>query len=187
MIRVPAALASLSLLLLPSIALADPYADFLNVCVAADGDRDVSEPAARAAGFIDADAATAQAMTFPDFPQSLVLSRGEGDAAEVLVIGAAPPEDFQGLTATVCLLISPEIEPEAARRRLEAAVGFPAFDRSNGAPVWYLSGEAGSWRSEPQLLGSSDEQIARVARERPVSIFAVTPAPIGGLMHGTLR
>ena len=141
--RCATALLALTVLVLaPTVAQADPYDDFLSLCVAADGDGSVSETAARAAGFADADAATAQALTFPDFPQSVVLSRGEGEAEEVLVIGAAPPQDFQGLKATVCLLLSPEVEPDAARGRLETALGFPPFDAANGAPIWRLAGRA---------------------------------------------
>lgn len=180
---------ALSALLLATPAAADPYNDFLDLCVASAGDVAAAQGKARAAGFGDAPAEVAQTFRLPDFPDAVVLARGEGEGIELVIAGTAPRPDFGALTGTTCIVVAPGLEPRSAETRLEAKLGFPAFtDGAANAPMWYLTGGPDVWRSEPQLVGADDAGIAAVARERPVSIFAVLPVGQGtGLMYGTLK
>lgn len=176
-------------LLLATPAAADPYDDFLNLCVASGGDLVGAQAKAREAGFGDASQEVATQFRLPDFPDAVALTRGEGPATEILVVGTAPRQDFGAMTGTTCILVAPSLASASAETRLEAKLGFPAFtDGAAGAPMWYLTGGPDVWRSEPQLVGASDARIAEVARQRPVSIFAVLPVGQGaGLMYGTLK
>ena len=176
-------------LLLATPAAADPYDDFVDLCVASAGDLAGAQAKARQAGFGDAPEAVATQFRLPDFPDAVALTRGEGEAMEVFVAGTAPREDFGAMTGTTCIIVAPSLASASAETRLEAKLGFPAFtDGAAGAPMWYLTGGPDVWRSEPQLVGASDAGIAEVARQRPVSIFAVLPVGQGsGLMYGTLK
>jgi hypothetical protein len=180
---------ALAALLLATPAAADPYDDFLSLCVASGGDVAGAQAKAREAGFGDAPEQVATTFRLPDFPDAVALTRGEGEAMEILVAGTAPREDFGGMTGTTCILVAPSLRADSAESRLETKLGFPAFtDGAADAPMWYLTGGPDVWRSEPQLVGASDARIAAVARERPVSIFAVLPIGQGaGLMYGTLK
>ncbi|HEV2081737.1 MAG TPA: hypothetical protein VGR32_04700 [Brevundimonas sp.] len=180
---------ALTALLLATPAAADPYDDFLELCVAPSGDVAAAQTKARAAGFGDAPAEVARTFRLPDFPDAVPLTRGEGAAMEIFIAGTAPREDFGAMTGTTCIVVAPALDAGSAETRLETKLGFPAFtDGAAGAPMWYLTGGPDVWRSEPQLVGSSDARIAEVARERPVSIFAVLPVGSGaGLMYGTLK
>ncbi|MBX9575563.1 MAG: hypothetical protein K2X07_07990 [Caulobacteraceae bacterium] len=180
---------ALATLLLATPVAADPYDDFLNLCVVASGDVAGALAKAREAGFEDAPETVQGAFRLPDFPDAVVLARGEGEAVELLIAGTAPRPDFGAMTGTTCIVVAPGLEPRSAETRLEAKLGFPAFtDGAANAPMWYLTGGPDVWRSEPQLVGADDAGIAAVARERPVSIFAVLPVGQGtGLMYGTLK
>jgi hypothetical protein len=180
---------ALTTLLLATPAAADPYDDFLELCVAPAGDVAAAQAKARAAGFADAPEQVARTFRLPDFPDAVPLTRGEADAMEIFIAGTAPREDFGAMTGTTCIVVAPALDAGSAEARLEAKLGFPAFtDGAAGAPMWYLTGGPDVWRSEPQLVGSSDARIAEVARQRPVSIFAVLPLGTGaGLMYGTLK
>lgn len=189
MVKTPAFVAGLCLAILAGPALADPYDDFLQLCVASGGDVAAAESGARAAGFGDAPPAVAQAYRLEDFPQSRALTRSAGTATEVFIVGTAPRTDFDGMTGTTCIVLAPGLDPAAVERRLTEKLAFPPFDDGPAdAPMWYLSGGPDVWRSEPQLAGSTDDRIAEVARLRPVSIFAIVPGgDFTALMYGTLK
>lgn len=182
-------LVALAAVLLATPAAADPYADFLELCVAPAGDVAAAQVKARAAGFGDAPAEVSQTFRLPDFPDAVALTRGEGAAMEIFIAGTAPREDFGAMTGTTCIVVALGLDARSAETRLETKLGFPAFtDGAADAPMWYLTGGPDVWRSEPQLVGADDAGIAAVARERPVSIFAVLPVGQGaGLMYGTLK
>jgi len=185
--RLPALV--LTALMLATPAAADPYDDFLNLCVASAGDGAAVQTKAEAAGFGEASGELYSTFRLPDFPDAKIKVRGQGDALEVLIFGTAPREDFGAMTGTTCIVVALGLDARSAETRLETKLGFPAFtDGAADAPMWYLTGGPDVWRSEPQLVGADDAGIAAVARERPVSIFAVLPVGQGaGLMYGTLK
>lgn len=180
---------ALAALLLATPAAADPYDDFLELCVAPAGDVAAAQTKARAAGFGEAPAELAASFRLADFPDAVVLARGEASAPELFIAGTAPRPDFGGMLGTTCIVLSPALDAASAETRLEAKLGFPAFtDGAAGSPWWYLTGGPDVWRSEPQLVGASDAAIAELARQRPVSIFAVLPGgDFSALMYGTLK
>jgi hypothetical protein len=183
------AFALTAVLLLATPAAADPYDDFLDLCVAPAGDVAAAQAKARSAGFGEAPAEVTRTFRLPDFPDAVALTRGAGAAMEIFIAGTAPREDFGSMTGTTCIVVAPALDARSAETRLGAKLGFPAFtDGAADAPMWYLTGGPDVWRSEPQLVGADDAGIAAVARERPVSIFAVLPVGQGaGLMYGTLK
>ncbi|WP_298123717.1 hypothetical protein [Brevundimonas sp.] len=189
MLKTPAFVAGLCLAALATPAAADPYDDFLQLCVASGGDVAAAEAGARAAGFGDAPLAVSRAYRLEDFPQSTALTRSAGTATEVFIVGTAPRADFDGMTGTTCIVLAPGLDPASVETRLTEKLNFPPFDDGPAdAPMWYLSGGPDVWRSEPQLAGSTDDQIAEVARLRPVSIFAIVPGgDFTALMYGTLK
>lgn len=183
------ALALVALSLLAGPAAADPYDDFLDLCVASSGDGAAALAKAETAGFAEASGELYSTFRLPDFPDAKIRVRGEGEAREVLIFGTAPRDDFGDMTGSTCIVLSPGLDAASAESRLETRLGFPAFtDGAADAPMWYLTGGPDVWRSEPQLVGASDARIAEVAAQRPVTIFAVLPgAGFTALMHGTLK
>lgn len=179
----------LATLLLATPVAADPYDDFLNLCVASSGDGAATLVKAETAGFTEASGELYATFRLPDFPDAKVRVRGEGEAREVLIVGTAPRDEFGTMTGTTCIILSASLDAATAEDRLATRLGFPAFtDGAADAPMWYLTGGPDVWRSEPQLVRASDADIAEVARQRPVSIFAVLPGDgFSALMHGTLK
>ncbi len=200
MSRLTIAGAVCALWLAASPVVAEPFENFVDMCLKTDVDRQAAGARAKAIGWfaMPVDPATAGEAELEDAALFLsadpaTLSEKEFAEIEMLVTGWGAGEqvfDVAGVRMDACVVMSSSVDGDHFASRLERELGFAPQD-FDGERAWAYSRVGGGYRSEQALLEMTDEDpeaLRRLAAERKIYIAGLLEEEgMTGLMVAALR
>ncbi len=198
MFRLVAAGAMFMLCLVGSPAAAEPFDDFVNLCMNNDGRRDLVIAKAEERGWyrlptevVPPDNAELKDMVaflsadpadHPDgMPAGLrMLMVGRGDGQKLLGVAS--------LELEVCAVaVMDDTAPTASwADRLDQTLGLKAITKT-GAPLWVFSRDGTKFRSEADALDLPEDQIATFAKQQSLYLASVLDEDYPGLLFAAVR
>jgi len=192
--------AACALWLAASQAAAEPFQNFVDMCLQTDVDREAAGARAKAIGWfaMPVDPATGEEAELEDAALFLnvdpqTMSEKDFAELEMLVTGWGSGEqvfDVSGVRMDACVVMSSLAGGEHFADRLEAVLGFGpiSFD---GEPAWAFSRVGSGYRSEEALLEMADDDpgtLRQIAAERKIYIAGVLEEDgMSGLMVAAIR
>jgi len=179
---------------------AEPFANFVDMCLRTDVDRQAAGARAKAIGWyampIDAETADESEMEdgalFLSVDPTNVGDKGMPNDLEMLVTGWGSGEqvfDVGGVRMDACIIMTVAGGGDFAAR-LEETLGFAPVD-FDGEKAWAFSRVGAGFRSESDLLLALDEDpesLRTLANERKIYIAGVLEEDgLTGLMLAALR
>lgn len=180
---------------------AEPFQNFLDMCLNTNVDRQAAGGRAKALGWfpipIDAAAADESGMEDPELYLSVdpmrVGDKGPPADLEMLVTGWGSGEqvfDVGGVRMDACVIMAGLAGGDSLAARLEERLGFAPSD-FDGEKAWAFSRVGAGFQSEEALLVMADEDpeaLGRLASERKIYIAGVLEQDdMIGLMIAALR
>ncbi len=190
--------AACALWLAASPAAAEPFQNYIDLCLETQADRQAAGAKAKAAGWfpLPADTVDFGEDTFRDPAMYLSVDpadfsdKGPPADLDVLMTGWGSGEEAFGLSDVrldACVVMSGSADADTLRSRLQALLGVEPFEL-DGEDAWVFSREGSGFRSEAALMDLDDAEMPRIAREKKVFIAAVIPADgMTGIMLAIFR
>lgn len=181
-----------------SPARAEPFANFVNLCLETNGDQQAAVSAAKAAGWVlmPPEALNQSDEEFRDTQVYLSADpfaqgdKGPPTDLEMLVTGWGSGEevfDIAGVRIDVCVVMSLFEERPDLEALITERLGFPSGNLGEHEG-WVFSREGAGYRSETHLMDLNGSELPRIARERKLYILGVLNEDgMGGLMLGAVR
>ncbi len=193
MTRIMVWLAVLAFAVLPQAARAQDngavvFAAFRDVCVSGGGDTEHALTKLRNLGWAPAPADLVTSMhqsTGSDVAvlvnfdtETGVLKTTGGLGAAVAVVGATPPDLFDGLplSGPRCGIVPFGVEGESVRRSAEAFYGFAPVYKEGGATMWIYTQTNGQIRSAADFMTLDEATAMARVRAAPLFVFGVVEA-----------
>lgn len=200
MFRLTIAGAACALCLVASPAAAEPFRNFVDMCLDTNIDRQAAGGRAKAKGWfslpvdpaVEDEAQLEDAALFLSVdPQT--VSEKDFESLEMLLTGWGAGEqvfDVAGVRMDACVVVSPSAEAADLADRLEDMLGFGST-AIDGVPAWAFSRVGSGFRSEADAVQSADddpEALRRLAGERKIYVAGVIEEEgMTGLMLAALR
>ncbi len=178
-------------------AAAEPFDDFVNLCVNNDGRREVVIAKAEERGWF-----RLPAEALPDdgeFRDTVAFLSADpedhpnGMPADLrmIMVGRGDSEKLLGVTslemeACAVVLLSETSDSASWAGRLDRLLGFGA--KSSGAdPLWVFSRAGSGFRSESDLMDLPDDQLSAAAKQRDLYIAGLLGEDFSGLLFAAIR
>ncbi|MDQ3125202.1 MAG: hypothetical protein M3Q74_06295 [Pseudomonadota bacterium] len=187
-----------ALCLVVSPVSAEPFDDFINLCVNNDGRREVVIAKAEERGWyrLPAEALPEDGGEFRDTVAFLSVNPEDhpgGMPADLrmVMVGRGDGEKTLGiarleLEACAVVLLADTGEAASWAGRLDQTFGFGATSKGE-LPLWVFSREGSGFRSEATLMDLSDDQLVAVAKQRDLYIAGVLREEFEGLLFAAIR
>lgn len=184
-----------ALLLSAGAAVAEPYDNFIDLCLDGNGDRTFASAAAKRAGWtpFPNEAVTELEAQFRDPAVFLNFDPNATrppETPEFLMTGWGAGGDIfeiPGIRVDVCIVATPALDTAALQRRVTTLLGFESID-IQGQRAWVFSRQGSAFHEEEELLVMSEEELHSYVRERKIFVVGLLAQDgMAGLMLGALR
>lgn len=176
---------------------AEPFQNYIDLCLETQANRLEAGAKAKAAGWylIPAGSIDLGDETFRDpalymnVDPADLTDKGEPADFDVLMTGWGAGEVFgvSGVRVDACMIMSDSTDAATLRSQLQTWLNIEPFDL-DGEEAWLFSREGSGFRSEAALMDLEESELPRIAREKKVFIAAVIPAEdMSGLMLAIFR
>lgn len=178
-------------------AAAEPFDDFVNLCVNNDGRREVVIAKAEERGWFRLPAeALPEDGEFRDTVAFLSANpedhpNGMPADLRMIMVGRGDSEKLLGVTslemeACAVVLLAETSDSASWAGRLDRMLGFGA--KSTGEdPLWVFSRAGSGFRSEADLMDLPDDQLSAVAKQRDLFIAGLLGEDYSGLLFAAIR
>lgn len=198
MARLIIACATCALWLSASPGAAEPFRNYVDLCLDTQADRHAAGAKAKAAGWTALPAGTIdfgdQAFQDPAMYLSVdpasFSDKGPPADFDILMTGWGSGEQNFGapdVRVDACVIMSESVDAATLRSRLQDWLGIEPTDL-DGEEAWVFSRDGAGFRSEAALMDMDEAELPRIASERKVFIAAIIPAAeMTGIMLAIFR
>lgn len=183
MSRLTIAAAAGAIWLAASPVAAEPFRNFVDMCIETNLDRQAAGAVAKAAGWV---VLPAEAMGFEDdgildpaaysnIDPARISDKAAVDQLELLLTGWGSGEvafDFPGVRMDICAVMAGSGDVETLTARVGEHLGLPRINL-DGEELWVFSREGATFRSEAALMELDESELPRIAREKKLFVVGV--------------
>lgn len=198
MFRLSIAGGACALLLSASPVAAEPFQNFVDMCIETNLDRQAAGAVAKAAGWV---ALPAEDMGFEEddlldpaayssVDPALISDKTTLDDMELLLTGWGGGEvafDIPGVRMDVCAVMAGSGDVGTLTALMGDRLGFPRINLG-GEEIWVFSREGAGFRSEDALMSLDEAELPRIAREKKLYLVGViAEEDMAGLLMAAIR
>lgn len=199
MLRSSAAALAAALCLAAQPAAAEPFENFVDLCVETNVDAAAAEAIAKSAGWfqLPPEAFGDEPLPFedPHFYLSVdptTVSRDKAEDLDILMTGSGAGDDVFGvkdMRLDVCAVGSlVSSDKDALIARLGAFLGFAPNRLEEDVPVWVFTPSGAGFRSRPDLADADDQAFDEAARREKILLATVMDSDgLSILLIGAVR